>query len=323
MQRLFSILGLTLAACAAAAPAHAQAYPSRTIRIVVPYAPGGGVSVLAQLIGAKMSELMKQSVVIDNRPGAGGNVGVDAVAKAAPDGYTFLLHTSAMASAPALYRALPFDPIKDFVPVTKVIATQFVVGGSPKNPATNLRELAEQAKANPGKLNYGSSGPGSSLHLEAEIFKHSAGVDMVHVPYRGDAPLMTALMSGDIQLAFLPQSTGTTNVQGNLIRGLAVTGTKRMVGLPNVATAKEQGIAGLETGSWNGVFLPGGTPPEIARTLQQYIAKTLDDPQVRERLLSFGQEPVGNSPEEFAAQYKAEIADYAKVVEQAKIPKLD
>jgi tripartite-type tricarboxylate transporter receptor subunit TctC len=321
MRRLTLTLSLLLAV--AAAPAGAQNYPTKAVHIVVPYAPGGGVSVLAQLIGSKMSELMKQPVVIDNRPGAGGNVGVDAVAKAAPDGYTFLLHTSAMASAPALYKSLPFDPIKDFIPVTKVIATQFVVGGSPKNPAANLKELAAQAKANPGKLNYGSSGPGSSLHLEAEIFKHSAGVDMIHVPYRGDAPLMTALMSNDIQLAFLPQSTGTTNVQANNIRGLAVTGTKRMVGLPDVPTAKEQGFENLETGSWNGVFLPAGSPPEIVHALQQYIAKSLADPRVRERLMSVGQEPVGNPSEEFAAEYKAEIASYAKVVEQAKIPKLD
>jgi tripartite-type tricarboxylate transporter receptor subunit TctC len=316
-------LSIVLAACGIADTAAAQNYPNRTIRIVVPYAPGGGVSVLAQIVGTKLSELVKQPVVIDNRPGAGGNLGADVVAKAPPDGYTILLHTSAMASASALYRTLPFDPVKDFAPVTMVIATQFVVGGSPKNPATTLKELAAQAKARPGTLNYGSSGPGSSLHLFAEIFKHAAGVDMLHIPYRGDAPMITALISGDIQLAFLPQATGLANVQGNLIRALAVTGTKRMAPLPNISTALEQGFPGLEGGSWNAVFAPPGTPPDIVRTIQQNIAKVLADPQVRPRLVSVGQEPVGNAPAEFEAQFKADIARFAKIIEQAKIPKLD
>ena len=207
--------------------------------------------------------------------------------------------------------------------MTMVIATQFIIGGSPKHPATNLKELLAEAKANPGKLNYASSGPGSSLHLFAELLKSLAGVDLVHIPYRGDAPMITALISGDVQLAFLPQATGGAALQGNIIRGLGVTGTKRQESLPNVPTAKEQGIAGLEQGSWNAMWVPAGTPPDIVLALQQNIAKVLADPQVRERLVSVGQEPVGNSPAEFDAQFKADIARFAKVVEQAKIPKLD
>ena len=323
MRRLLLTLGVALAACASAGQALAQNWPNRTIHVVVPYAPGGGVSVLAQIVGTKLSELVKQPVVIDNRPGAGGNLGADAVAKSAPDGYTILLHTSAQASAGPLYKTLPFDPIKDFVPVTMVIATQLVVGGSLKHPATTLRELIAQAKAKPGTMNYGSSGPGSSLHLFAELFKVAAGVDFVHIPYRGDAPIMTALISGDIQLAFLPQSTGLANIQGNLIRAYAVTGRKRMVPLPNVPTVLEEGVAGFEQGSWNGMFVAAGTPPGIVLAIQQAMAKVLADPQVRERLVSVGQEPVGNSPAEFEAQYKADIARYAKVIADAKIPKLD
>jgi tripartite-type tricarboxylate transporter receptor subunit TctC len=324
MRRLWLTLAMTLAIGASAqAQGQAQGYPNRTIHIVVPYAPGGGVSVLAQIVALKLQELTKQAVVVDNRPGAGGNIGADAVAKAAPDGYTVLLHTSAMASAGALYRTLPFDPVKDFAPVTMVIATQFIVGGSPKNLATDLKELAVQAKANPGKLNFGSSGPGSSLHLFAEIFKHSVGVDMVHIPYRGDAPIMTALIANDIQLAFLPQATGLANVQGNLIRALAVTGTKRMEALPNVATANEQGIGGLEQGSWNAMWMPADTPPDIVKAFQEQMAKVLANPQVRDRLIAVGQEPVGNTPAEFEAQYKADIARFANVIEQANIPKLD
>jgi tripartite-type tricarboxylate transporter receptor subunit TctC len=228
-----------------------------------------------------------------------------------------------MASIGSLYRKLPFDPVKDFAPVTMVIATQFVIGGSPRNPAGSLRELVAQAKANPGKLNYASSGPGSSLHLFAEMFKDAAGINIVHVPYRGDAPMITALISGDVQFAFLPQATGVANVQSNVLRGLGVTGTKRMESLPNVPTVAEQGIAGFELGSWIALFAPAATPPAIVSALQQQMAKVLADPQVRQRLMSTGQEPVGNPPAAFAAQFQADIARFAKVIEQAKIPKLD
>ncbi|MEA2978965.1 MAG: hypothetical protein QOF09_788 [Alphaproteobacteria bacterium] len=323
MRRFWLILGVTMALCAGVIHAQAQGYPNRPIRIIVPYAAGGGVSILAQIVGNKMSELMKQPVVVDNRPGAGGNLGADLVAKSPPDGYTILLHSSAMSSASSLYNKLPFDPVKDFVPVSMVISTQFVIAGSPKNPATNLRELIALAKEKPGTLNYGSSGPGSSLHIFAEMFKSLAGVDLVHIPYRGDAQMVTALIGGDIQLAFLPQANGIANVQSNLIRGLGVTGTKRMEALPSVATAQEQGIAGLELGSWNAMFVAAGTPPEIVLTIQQALAKALADPQVRERLVTTGQDPVGDSPEAFAATFKADIARFAKVIEQAKIPKLD
>ena len=323
MRKLWFTLGVTLALGASLIQSHAQGYPNRTIRIVVPYAPGGGVSILAQIIGTKMQEIVKQPVVIDNRPGAGGNVGADAVAKAVPDGYTILLHTSAMASAPALYSKLPFDPVKDFVPVSMVISTQFVIAGSPKNPATGLRELAALAKDKPGTYNFGSSGPGSSLHIFAEMFNSLTGIKMVHIPYRGDAPMVTALIGGDIQLAFLPQANGIANVQSNLIRGLGVTGTKRMTALPDVPTALEQGIKGLEVGSWNAMFVPAGTPPDIVNAIQQALAKVLADPKVRETMIQTGQEPVGDTPEQFAATFKTDIARFAKVIDDAKIPKLD
>ncbi len=323
MRWLLIAVSALLVVGSSADSASAQGYPNRTIRIVVPYAAGGGVSVLAQILGTKLSELVKQPVVIDNRPGAGGNVGADVAAKSPPDGYTILLHTSAMASAPALYKTLPFDVVKDFAPVTMVIATQFVIGGSPKHPATDLKGLVADAKANPGKLNYASSGPGSSLHLFAELFKSLTGADLVHIPYRGDAPMITALISGDVQLAFLPQATGGGAAQANTIRALGVTGTKRMTRLPNAPTAREQGIAGLEQGSWNAMWLPAGTPPDIVATLQQHMAKVLADPQVRDRLIAVGQEPVGNTPAAFEAQFKADITRFAKVIEQAKIPKLD
>jgi tripartite-type tricarboxylate transporter receptor subunit TctC len=323
MPQLWLVIGTILAIAANAGAAAAQDYPSRTVRIVVPYAPGGGVSLLAQTVGNKMSELMKQPVVVDNRPGAGGNLGADVVAKSAPDGYTLLMHTSAMSSASSLYSKLPFDPVKDFTPVSMVVATQFVIGGSPKNAATNLRELIAAAKQRPGAYNFGSSGPGSSLHLFAQMFTTIAGIDLVHVPYRGDAQIVTALIADDIQLAFLPQANGVANVRGNLIRGLGVTGGKRMAALPDVPTAREQGIAGLETGSWIGMFAPAGTPAAIVSAAQRYLADALADPKVREWLTSTGQEPVGNASAEFETQFKADIARFAQVVATAKIPKLD
>jgi len=321
MRRLFMILGATLAIGAGLVRADAQTYPTKTVRIVVPYGPGGGVSLLAQQVGQKMQELMKQPVVVDNRPGAGGNLRRRSGREAAPDGYTLLMHSSAMASASSLYAKLPFDPVKDFVPVTMVISTQFVISGSPKNPAANLKEFVALAKEKPGAYNYGSSGPGSSLHLFAEMFSSIAGIKLVHIPYRGDAPMITALIANDIQLAFLPQANGIANVQSNLIRGLGVSGTKRMEQIPDVATAAEQGFKGIEVGSWVALFAPAGTPPDVVQSIQQYVAQALADAQVRPWLLSTSQTPVGNSPAEFDVQYKADIERYAKAIEVAKIPK--
>jgi tripartite-type tricarboxylate transporter receptor subunit TctC len=322
MKAVFIALAIALAACGIADTASAQAWPNRTIRIVVPYAPGGGVSVYAQLISAKLSEIVKQSVVVENRPGAGGNVGADVVAKSPPDGYTVLIHTGALASAGPMYKSLPFDPIKDFAPVTNVVATQMIVAGS-LNATTTLPELISQAKAKPGTLNYASSGLGSSLHLFAEIFKNNAGVDIVHIPYRGDAPMITAMMAGDVQMAFLPQATGQAAVQGGRVRALAVTGRKRMPQLPDTPTLMELGITGFENGSWTGMWLPAATPPDIVLVFQQAMAKVLADPMVAERFRSFGAEPIGNTPAQFEAQFKADVARFADIIEKAKIPKLD
>ena len=316
-------IAAALAAFVATAPASAQNYPNRTIRIVVPYAPGGGVSVYANLISGKLTEIVKQTVVVDNRPGAGGNVGSDAVAKSPPDGYTVLLHTSALASAGPLYKSLPFDPIKDFAPVTNVVGTQMIVAGSLKSSAATLPALIAEAKAKPGTLNYGSSGIGSSLHLFAEIFKSNAGVNIVHIPYRGDAPMITAMMAGDLQMSFLPQATGQAAVQGGRLRALAVTGTKRLPQLPDTPTLLELGVKGFEGGSWTGMWMPAGTPPDIVLAFQQAMTKVLADPVVAARFRSFGAEPIGNSPAEFAAQFQADIKRFADIIESAKIPKLD
>ncbi|MBM3528493.1 MAG: tripartite tricarboxylate transporter substrate binding protein [Alphaproteobacteria bacterium] len=323
MKHLAVALSVALAVSALAETASAQTYPNRPIRMVVPYAPGGGVSVYAQLIGNKLNEILKQPVVIENRPGVGGNIGSEAVAKSPPDGYTVLIHTAALASAGPLYKSLPFNPLKDFAPVTNVVATQLILAGSLKSTASTLPELIAQAKANPGKLNYASSGRGSTLHLFAELLKVSAGVDIVHIPYRGDAPMITAVIAGEVQMAFLPQATGQGAVQDGRMRGLAITGTKRSPQLPNTPTLLEAGVKGFEVGTWTGIWMPAGTPPEIVSTFQQAVAKALADPAVAERFRSFGAEPVGNTPAEFAEFFKADVERYARIIEQAKIPKLD
>ena len=323
MKAPFTALAIALAACGIADTASAQDWPNRTIRIVVPYAPGGGVSVYAHLVSTKLSEIVKQSVVVENRPGAGGNVGSDVVAKSPPDGYTALIHTSALASAGPMYKSLSFDPIKDFAPVTNVVATQMVVSGSLKANATTLKELIAEAKAKPGTMNYASSGLGSSLHLFAEIFKNSLGLDIQHIPYRGDAPMITAMIAGDVQMAFLPQATAQAAIQGGRVRALAITGSKRMPQLPDTPTLAELGIRGFEGGNWTGMWLPAATPPAIVLALQQAMAKVLTDPAVAERFRALGAEPGGDTPEQFATQFKADVARFADIIEKAKIPKLD
>jgi tripartite-type tricarboxylate transporter receptor subunit TctC len=300
-----------------------QSYPSRNVRIVVPFPAGGGVDTMARILSNRLSELLKQPVLVEHRPGAGGNLGADAVAKAPPDGYTVLLTVNGLAISPSLYRSLPFDPTKAFAPVTQVAASQFVLTGSPKLQAATVQEVIALARARPGSLNYGSSGVGAPLHLQAEMFKHGAGLDIAHIPYRGDAPMLTALLSGDIQIAFMPLSTGVPQVQAGQIKGLAITGRKRSTALPELPTLLEAGVKGLEDGSWYGLFAPAGTPPEIVARLQREMAEVLKTPEVAERIRATGNEPVGSAPEQFDAFFKADVVKFAKIVADAKIPKLD
>jgi len=321
MSRL--LIAITLAALSAST-ALAQNYPNRPLRLIVPFPAGGGVDNMARILAHKLTDVVKQTVLVEHKPGAGGNVGSDLVAKSAPDGYTMLLNVNGIAISPSLYRKLPFDPLKDLVGVTQVAATQFVLTGSPKMEAKTVQEVIALARSKPGGLNYGSSGVGAPLHLQAEIFKHAAGgLEIMHIPYRGDAPMLTALLSGDIQIAFMPQSTGSMQVQGGQIRGLAVTGRKRWPTIPNVPTMTEAGVKGMEDGSWYGLFVPTGTSPEIVQTLQQAMAKTLADPEVSARIRATGQEPVGSPTAEFQAFFKSEVARFARVIEVAKIPKID
>ncbi len=303
--------------------AFGQSYPSRALRIVVPFPAGGGVDTMARILSNKLSERVGQPVLIENRGGAGGNLGADAVAKAAPDGYTVLLTVTGLAISPSLYRTLPFDPLKAFEPVTQVAASGYVLVGSPKMQATTVQEMLALARARPGSLNYGSSGVGAPLHLQAEMFKHAAGLDIAHIPYRGDAPMLTALLAGDIQIAFMPLGTGVTQVQNRQVNGLAVTGRTRLPALPGLQTLLEAGVKGQEEGGWYGLFAPAGTPREVVARLQREMAEVLKSPDIAERLRSTGNEPIGSTPEQFDALYRADIGRFAKIIADAKIPKLD
>ena len=302
-------------------PARAQDYPNKPIRLLVPFAPGGGVDTMARILAAKMSESLKQTVVVDHRPGAGGTLGADAVVKAAPDGYTILLTVSGLAASPALYKSLPFDPVKDLIAVSQVAASTMLLVVTPKLPVKTTQELVALAKARPGALNYGSSGIGAPLHLFMEMFKHSAGIDMVHIPFRGDAPLNNALIAGDVEVGFMPSATGQPLAESGNVRALGLTGLKRAPALPNVPTIAEAGIKGLEATSWYGIFAPAKTPRAIVDTLQREVAKAVRSPDVAARLRQSGNEPVGGTTEEFGTLVKADVARYAQIIEIARIPR--
>jgi len=295
--------------------AQAQGFPNKPIRFVVPYPAGGPLDTIARLLGAKVGESVKQPVVVDNKPGAGGNIGADVVAKSPADGYTILMGAVAThAINPTLYKSIPYDPIRDFAPVTQVASTPNVLVVNPSVPAANVREFIAYAKANPGKLSFGSGSIGSAGHLAGELFKASAGVDMVHVPYKGAAPAMQDLIGGQIQLMFDNLASSLAQVKAGRIRALAVTTAKRSSFAPELPTIAESGLPGFDISTWFGIFAPAGTPKEALDRLHAEFTRALASPDVREKMLALGAEPVGNKPEEFAAYIKSEAEKYAKVI---------
>jgi tripartite-type tricarboxylate transporter receptor subunit TctC len=300
--------------------AGAQTYPHQPVRIVVPFAPGGAVDSVARIVGQKMSESLGQPVVIENRPGAGGNLAAEVVARAAPDGHTILLTTNGHAISPSLYRALRFDVINDFVPVTQLIESPLLLIASNNLKVDSLKALIALAKEKPGKLNYGSTGVGTPLSLSMEMLKHATGIDVPAVPYRGDAPLNTALIGGEVDLAIVPVATGRANVDNKLVRGLAVTTAQRSKAMPDLPTVAEQGVPGFDSASWQGLFVPAKTPPDVVQRLYQEARKALDAPDVRERLKAFVAEPVASTPEVFARKFRDDVAKFAKIVKDANIP---
>ena len=322
MRRLLLTLGLLVAACVTAGPALAQGYPNRPIRILVPFAAGGAVDTLARLIGAKLSEGIGQSVIIENRAGAGGNLAADVLAKSAPDGYTILQTVNGISISPSLYKTLPFDVHKDFIAVTQLVRSQLILVANPKLEANNVAELIALAKSKPGALNYGSTGIGNPLHLTMEMLKSATGMDIQAVHYRGDAPANVALIAGEIQLGVMPMATTLPLVQDGKIKALAIGGAQRSPAMPNTPVIAET-IPGFESTSWQGYFVPTGTPREIVARLQQETAKVLNLPEVIERLRTGGNEGVGSTPEEFDRRFREDITKFAKIIADAKIPKQD
>ncbi len=314
---------LAAAFSVSAAGAFAQGFPNKPVHLVVPFAAGGAVDLIGRTFAQKLSDSWKQQMIVDNKAGAGGNIGADAVAKAPPDGYTLLINISGQAISAGLYRKLPFDPVKDFAPVTQLTSTYLILVSNPDVPAHSVKELIALAKARPGKLNYGSTGIGASPHLVGELFRTVADIDIVHVPYKGDAPLTPALLTNEVQIAFLPLSAALQHIQAGRLRALAVTGAKRGSGVPQVPTFIEAGLPDFEFSGWIGVFAPGGTPRDLVHRIGADFVKVLNQPDVLEKLPGWGYEPVGGTPEQFAAKYQSDIGFYTKIIRDAKVPLVD
>lgn len=297
-------------------PALAEtAYPVKAIRFIVPFPPGGGTDILSRALAQKMSEALGQPFVIDNRPGAGGNIGADIAAKSAPDGYTiFMGQTSNLAVNPTLYKKLPFDPLKDFAPITLVTETPLIIVVAQNSPIKSVQDLIALAKSKPGTINFASPGNGTVGHLAGEMFKRVAGVDMVHVPYKGAAPALTDLLGGQVNIYFASAAAAMGQIRGGSIRAIAVTSRKRSAALPNVPTVAESGLPGFDASSWYGVLAPAGTPKDIIAKLNAAAVKVMQQPELKGRMTDEGGEPIGDTPEQFAAFIKTETAKWAKVV---------
>ncbi len=303
----------------AAAEVTAAEYPTKPIRLVVPYPAGGPVDITARTVGPKLTEALGQSIVIDNRGGAGGILGSDIVAKSAPDGYTLLLCTTANAINASLIPKLPYDMVKDFAPVTLVAIITSIVVVHPSVPARSVQELIALAKAKPGQLSYASTGNGTPTHFAAELFKSMAGLDIVHIPYKGAAPAVVDLLSGQVHLSFISAPGVVPHVKSGRLRALAVTNAKRSALLPELPTVSESGLPGYESEGWHGLFVPAKTPRPVIERLYREFANVLRAPETHSRLVGVGTEPVGMPPDEFAVKLKAEIAKWGKVVKTAGI----
>jgi len=302
------------------AAAQTDAYPSKPVRLIVPAAPGGGADFLARIVGTRLSEQTGQTFVVDNRSGASGTIAADATAKAEPDGYTLLLgQSTSIAIAPHLYQKLGYDTLRDLKPVTLVAEVPNILVVHPGVAASSVKELIALAKARPGSLNFGSAGNGAPSHLAGELFKSAAGVDMVHVPYKGAGPAVNDLLAGQIQLMFAPMVAVLPQVKAGRLKALAVTSAKRSAAVPELPTLSESGLRGFALVSWFGFFVPVGTPAAVVDKLHQETVKALKAPDTAERFAKEGAEPVGNSPAEFATYVQQEYARYAKVVKDNAI----
>jgi tripartite-type tricarboxylate transporter receptor subunit TctC len=295
------------------------AYPERAIRLIVPFAAGGAVDAVARLVGQALAARIDKPIVIENRGGAGGIIGMDAVAHAAADGYTMLLSHSGFTAMPGLYAKLPFDPIRDFDGVVTAASSALVLGANPETPFKSVAELISYAKANPGKLSYGSAGVGSTVHLATELFKSMAGVDLVHVPYKGAGPATTDLIGGQIQLMFNPAVNVLPLAQSGKVRALAVSSTTRSALVPDLPTIAESGLPGFEVVGWYGLAVPAGTDKTVIAKLNSGANRALAAADLVAQLRQQGLEPVGGPPEEASARIKSDVAHWTKVIRDAGI----
>jgi tripartite-type tricarboxylate transporter receptor subunit TctC len=313
-----TILASSLLAAGVTSVAAQQPYPSQPIRIIVPFPPGGSVDPLARLVGQKLAESWGQQVIVDNRPGGNSIIGTQVAVKSKPDGYT-LLYVTGTHVINANLLVTPYDAINDFAAVATLINTELLLVVHPSLPVTTLQEFIAFAKARPGELNYASSGTGTSIHLKTELFSQAAGVRMNHVPYKGAAPAVTDLIGGRVQLVFQVPMVVIQHVNSGKLRGIAVSGAKRLLALPQVPTLTEAGLSGVNMNNWNGILAPAGTPKDIIDKLNAEIARILALPDVRTKLLSQGNEPMASTPEQFAALIKADLARTAQVIKAANI----
>lgn len=322
-RRRFIAVAAAIAALAVPGGLQAQSnYPNKPIKLVVAFPPGGPTDLVSRVIAQKLSEQFGQQVLVENRPGANGNIGAEAVAKAAPDGYTVFYNTSAITLSPSLYSKLSFDPLRDYAPVALTAVVPLVIAAHPSVPATNLKEFIAYLKANPGKVPYGSAGNGNVTHLGAFLFLQANGLEAIHVPYKGSAPSLTDLVGGQTQFTAETVNAALPYIRDKRLKAFAVTSLKRSNVLPDVPTLNESGMKGFEVGAWQGIVMPAKTPPAIVQRWNAEVMKALADPDVKAKLAAQGAEPLGSTPEQYGAYLKSEVERWSKVV-KATGAKLD
>jgi tripartite-type tricarboxylate transporter receptor subunit TctC len=298
---------------------HAQNYPSRPIRLVVPQSAGGSTDLVARPLAQRVADAFKTSIVVDNRPGAGSIIGTDIAAKAAPDGYTLLAVAASFSMNPSLYKKLPFDPLNDFAPISLLSSLPNILVVHPSQPMKSVKDLVAYAKAQPGKLNYSSSGVATGTHMSMELFRHLTGISMQHIPYKGGAPSVTALLGNEVQLCFATISTALPHVKSGRLRALAVSTARRAAAAPEVPTIAETGVPGYDYASWVGLLAPAKTPPAIVARWHSEAARVMQTPEMKTLLQHDGSEPVGSSPQEFGTVIRTEVERWRAVAKAANI----
>jgi tripartite-type tricarboxylate transporter receptor subunit TctC len=323
LRMLSAAAAATLLAASTAAgaqkPASAAVYPSKPVRMIVPFAPGGGTDIIGRLVAQELGQTWGQTVVVDNRGGAGGTLGTHLAVKSTPDGYTMVLCSLGLSYAPALYSKLPFDPVKDLAPISLVATQPFVYVVIPSLGVKSMKELIALAKAKPGEIRYGSGGAGGSSHLGTELLRTMTGIEIVHVPYKGTGPALTAMLSGEIQMQLIGISSVVPHMKSGRMRALAVSGAKRSAAAPELPTVAESGVPGYAFDVWYGMLFPAGTPRAMVVKVNAGINRALSSPALAQRFAAVGVEPAGTTPEAFAQMIRSEIAKWRKVVQAAHI----